>query len=474
MKPTIFLLLALITSLSTTPSVAQTYTPEDIEELELLHREQVLNAVLRTLGPDATRSGRVETPQLRKFVVKRHWNDIRNHVQRALTENACPYSSWGGACSQFGFDEKTFRRQLMIAVQRIISKLYNEKAGAVDLTQPTGIGADQILELLEEQLGTPAPLTIDDVLTMGGFRKPERSTVLKRPTPAEEPSFRDALASVRFRRSFLDRHGISLPASIAYTSIGGGDDARKESADSPNNERAKPSSYSLQGALEWSPRLLRTRGRFGVANAWAYTVRGLLVYEADTSSISADNRDILVHRLGTRWVAGKVTDSASSFSGVLFDSTLDYMTDRRYDAKVYGLTVNITPNMYGLGVGLPLRIPGHPNLWFRWRPYASLNYADINDAGGSRTFANLKGYLNLLLKVSSEIRFWNRFVLTAELTQTRELRNAKQGHTHFLTNGQLLFDEEGNLSLNLGYQRGELAPTFPNRDRFSVELGVKF
>ena len=470
MNHAIAIFFALIASLSATPSLARTYTPEDIAELDRVYRERVLKAVLRTLGTEADL---VKRKQLVKFVADDHWKDIRDRVRKALAES-CPYSSWGGACSQITFEKAAFRSQLTRDVYRISTKFDNQKAGTVDQRRPSGIGADQILELLKESLGTPTLLKMRDVLAMGGFRMPDQNIVPETTPPGEEPSFRDALANVRFRRSFLDRHGISLPASIAYTSIGGGDDARKERADSPNNERVKPSSYSLRGALEWSPQLLRTRGRLGVAKAWAYTVRGLLVYEADISSVAAHNRDILVHRLGTRWIAGKVTDSASWFSGVLLDSTLDYRTDRRYDAKVYGLTVNLTPNMYRLGVGFPLRVPGPRNLWFRWRPYASLNYADINDAGGSQTFANRNGYLNLLLKVSGEIRFWNRFVLTAELTQTRELRNAKQGHTHFLTNGQLLFDEEGNLSLNLGYQRGELAPTFPKRERFGVELGVKF
>ena len=474
MTHAILLLFTLITYLGATPSLAQTYTPEDIAQLERLHREQVLNAVLQTLGTDARRVGRVEKPQLRKFVVELHGNDIRDRVQKALTEEACPYSNWGGACAQITFDEKTFLFQLRVEVQRIISKFNNQKSGTFDPTRSASIGADQILELLDELLSTPAPLTVRDVLAMGGFREPNEVAVPKPPTPVGEPIFLGALANVRIRRSFLDRQTISLPAGLAYSNIGSSDDARREDAESPHKKLAKASSYSVRGALEWSPQLLRTEGRFGDATVWKYTLKDLLVYEADLSSDSSDNRDKIVHRLGTRWVAGKVTNSVSWFSGVLIDSTLDYMTDRRYDAKDYGLTVNLTPNMYPIGVGLPLLVRDNPNVLFRWRPYVSLNYADINDASASPTFANRKDYLNLLFKVSGEIKFWNRFVLTAEVTQTRELRNAEQDHTHFLTNGQLRLSEEGSLSLNLSYERGELPPAFPDRDRFGVELGVKF
>ena len=466
MRHTILIMLTVIMSIGATAQIASASTPEDVALLDRLHRHRVLEAALRALGPDAVKLGRIELKQLREFVVDHHWEDILRHVQKEFTQEACPYNNWGTKCSAIVFDPMEFQWRLEIEVQRIITEIYSAREGTVDSPQQAGIGADQILELLEEPLRTPAPLTVRDVLAMGEFHEPEKTSVPEARTPVAEPLFFGRLTNVRVRRSFLDRQGISLPANIGYSNKGRSDQARQDGADA--------SSFSVRGALEWSPQFLHTRGKSRNVDSWAHAFHGLLVYEADVSSDPSEVRNSLRHRFGTRWVSGKVTDPTAWLSGFVLDSTLDFVTDRHYDASLYGLTTTLTPNMYPLGVGLPIQVSRSPVVSFRWRPYTSLNYAYVNDPGRSETFATIDDYLNLLFKVSAQFTFWNRIILTAEMTQTEELKSEKKSHSHFLTAGRLLLNDEGNLSLDLSYQMGELAPAFSSHDRFSVELGVKF
>jgi hypothetical protein len=306
-----------------------------------------------------------------------------------------------------------------------------------------------------------AQLNYPFVGTMKGLLPPPPASPPAEGATQSPTAFETLRRFVQVRKSYLDQAGISEPATLSVQHFGSDDETRKAGTDQTR--------LAVRGAI--------------VFDLWDFTrdwgnyhleASPVIAIDADVSSDSTAGRDKIVHRLGIHGELAR-TDVLRGWSGDVVDLTFDYTTNKAYELALLGGTLQYTPNVpvLGIGVGIPFRLGGLAGS-FLWRPYLGVTYAEVADDGGIPKYKNVDRYVNGFVRIAAELLLGERFRITPMLELYQEFLNAQRGHALFSISGRYSFDAEDMFSLSLTYERGEASPDFVDRDEVRLSLGIKF
>lgn len=283
------------------------------------------------------------------------------------------------------------------------------------------------------------------------------------PSAASAPSWTDHLGDwLDIRNSFLDEQSIGKPAKLTRTHVGADDET--VTADAPRDTWTVDASLIVNGFLEWK---------------WTddLYVRPIVGYEVHVDS-SKPESDRVVHRAGAdvNFVRG-ASDVVQSHRLL---ASFDYATDRGYDAKVFGATLEYTLNATRLGIGRYLG--GGREVDFRWRPYAGIVWADVVNAGSVKAFTDLPGYTHAFVKVAGELRVGKRGLVTPELVVWHGTRTDAAGAAHHWQSAAavnprwILSMANGaeRASIGLAWTIGRDSPGFDKARQLQLALAFKF
>jgi hypothetical protein len=255
---------------------------------------------------------------------------------------------------------------------------------------------------------------------------------------------------IQVRQSAIDEQSYGNPARLSYASR---DIADESSANNPVSQ------WKIDGAV-----ILNSQ-RDVHALGWALTP--IVAYEAHVDS-DKEPADRIIHRAG---VLGSLTPTSGAIESHYLFATFDYTTDRRYDAQVFGATVEYSPTIAGLAID---RFTPGPEVRFRWRPYVGLQYGHVANAGALTGLDH--DYTDITLRVTPELRLFKRVVLGPLLEWAQQLRGDKAFHGYYEWSGRVILIEsdQGEASVELSYDVGRQSPAFKKTGVFSVAFAVKF
>jgi hypothetical protein len=255
---------------------------------------------------------------------------------------------------------------------------------------------------------------------------------------------------VELRQSAIDESAIGKPATFSYASRDSGDESR------PTDP---VSQWQVNAAVIFNSQ------RDVAAGRWRLTP--LAAYEVQINSDKVTD-DRIIHRVG---VLGSLTPQSNWIDSHYLFATFDYTTDRRYDARIFGTTVEYSPTVSRWAIGAST--PG-TNLRFRWRPYAGLVYGHVADAGALTELDD--DYTNLTLRVTPELRLFGRLTLAPLLEWAQQLEGEKQAHGYYEWAARVvvLDSDRGEASLELSYNTGRQSPAFHQTGVFTAALAIKF
>jgi hypothetical protein len=280
--------------------------------------------------------------------------------------------------------------------------------------------------------------------------------------PSAKP-WTDRLAKmVQIRQSFLDEQSIGKPAKVSLTTQSVDDESVKDG--DPRRVFTIQSAISFRRAKEWK------WGRW-----YSRPVAG---YEVNVVSNSPE-KDQITHRVGLNgaYVRKK---AGSPFSSSVFAVTLDYKTDRGYDAEVWGGTFQYTFFYRQIGVGqfFPRRKP----IAIRWQPYFGVVYGDVKHAGVVKAYQEMSDFTHWFAKIAAEAKIGPRWLITPELVRWKGKHIDADGkeqtwQNHYsLTSRWVLAESKGaeRASIQLSGTVGRNSPSFEFEKAFEIALGVKF
>jgi hypothetical protein len=336
---------------------------------ELTERQRTVLALIDTNG-----DRRIDCQELAAFLQRTITERLRSiGVEPRRTSDLMPCGPRRGPGARA--PESDFAAYLRAQVQ---AALNNATATANDFVLPGEIAALETTPLLSPLAGT-----IHDLL----------------PDPTGPPLRHrraDHLSDwLHIRQSFLDEQGIARPATIALT-----DHAASDQTVEPGGPRRLwflQSAVVLTVPLEWD---LGSRAH----------VRPVAAYEVNVAS-NAPRNDLVVHRIGVSSVIDRA-DSTAPFSSHIIDATFDYRTDRGYDAQVFGVTLQYTPNSRAAGIGQYLGRGA--TIDFRWRPYIGLVWAAVRNAGPIEAYQGTSSFRNGFARVTGELKLGDFWKLTPE------------------------------------------------------------
>src|SRR5207249_3163954 len=105
--------------------------------------------------------------------------------------------------------------------------------------------------------------------------------------------------------------------------------------------------------------------------------------------------------------------------------TFDYKTDRSYDARVFGTTIQYMPTYRAIGIGQYLG-RGAP-IDFRWRPYVGLVWEKVKAPGSVDAYAKLTSFTHEFIRTTGEIKLWDYWKITPEVTVWHGSRTKADG-----------------------------------------------
>jgi hypothetical protein len=283
------------------------------------------------------------------------------------------------------------------------------------------------------------------------------------PKPKPQPAWTDRLEDwLDIRNSFLDEQSIAKPAKFTLTRFA--DDDETVDSGQPRQAWSIDASATLNGFVEWNPRT-------------ALYVQPIVGYEAHVNS-SKPASDHVVHRVG--FETHYVGDAASTFQSHRLRATFDFSTDRTYAAKVYGATVEYTPNAMSLGIGRYLR--GGDTFDFRWRPYAGLVWANVSEPGAVDAYKKTPNFTHEFIRLAGELRLGERGLITPEHTIWHGARVDDAGVEHqwqTLTSVDhrlilSMADGKERASIDFSWTIGRDSPGFEKAKKVELALAFKF
>jgi hypothetical protein len=262
---------------------------------------------------------------------------------------------------------------------------------------------------------------------------------------------------IQVRQSAIDKQSSGKPAKLAYASGNHGDES------SPNDPASQ---WTINGAV-----ILNSR-RDVAAGGWRLTP--IAAYEVHVNSDQRTD-DRIIHRAG---MLGSLTPQsvASEARRPAVDShylfaTFDYTTDRSYDARVFGTTVEYSPtiNRWAIGAFTPGEYAR-----FRWRPYVGIQYGHVANAGALTDLDD--NHTNAFVRVTPELRLFNRIAFAPLLEWAQQLQGEKTFHGYYEWAGRLVLidSQRGEASIELSYNVGRQSPAFQKSGVFTAALAVKF
>ena len=318
------------------------------------------------------------------------------------------------------------------------------------LTQDDTVRPDRFRLLLQLDL-TPIAKTLRDVL------------VARTEAPPLTHSWADTFADwFDVRQSFLEQQGIGKPAKLSLSSRGDNDETVR--AGDPRRI------WSIQSAVVFNGIADKRIGRVSFTPTAAYEVNMI-------SNTPA--KDQITHRLGlTAIVRRKIP--TGPFPTHMVQATIDYKTDRSYDACVWGATVQYTPFYRQIGIG---RYLGHgAPVDFRWQPEFGWVHGRVDNAGGISAFQQMADFNNLYTRITGEVRLGPRWRVTPQIQFWHTDQTLRTGASlHEETNAQSLASrwilsqsKKQESSFEISFTGGRDAPDFKRQQLFQSAFGFKF
>ena len=339
---------------------------------------------------------------------------------------------------------------------------------------------DQVFDAVSDAFQSVNADNLDSLL---GFRLPVLNMTLAQARvlpakPAElvarenevpDPALVDDLSTfVSVRRSFFNAEDVSKAAIVGVRSFGSSDETR---------DGGKDTVLNINGAVVWTP--LSTFGTAPEPRQWFpktlpnVQIRTDLVVGVEAQMSATNDGSLISHFVGAEFNQSPVGASGGRpFASNIVKGTLNYRTDRRYSADIFGATAEWTPSWPAIGWGRDV-FGGRDDLDFLWRPYLGVSFEDVNDPG-ILPDTEAGEQFNLTLRTIGKLRY-GRLALVPEVKLTRQLDGDDDGtHLAYGATLELKLDEEGQFVASASYERGEEAPTFQEKDQWFTGLGVKF
>jgi len=298
---------------------------------------------------------------------------------------------------------------------------------------------------------TPIPKTLRDMIVA--------------PTANPQPtrSRLDTLADwIDIRQSFLDQQSIGKPAKISVANRGGDDETVK-----PGDPRHI---WSIQTAVIFNKIADKRAGRLSVTPTAAYEVNV-------TSNTPA--KDVIAHRLGVFAILRRKIPTGP-FPTHLIQATVDFKTDRDYDARVWGATVQYTPFYRQIGIGRYVRHGATVDL--RWQPDFGWVHANVDRPGVVTAYQQMSHFDNLYARVTGEIRLGSKWRITPQTTFWHASQTLRSGasasntaNARSLASRWILSQsKKQETSFEIGFVGGRDAPDFRQQQVFTSAFGFKF
>lgn len=336
-----------------------------------------------------------------------------------------------------------------------------------------------------KRVGELAAFSIPRVDTRLGDQSPEKPTQLLPDKPTQLSELKKAKPRKPFlsqlsksqelsvQRSYLDTSKSAAPAAFGVTHFGGSDETQAPGS--------KETVGNFNSALIWKPLItLGLQDPSGTPPEFPGNqyFRSDLLVGIESQVTTNDDASTVTHFVAGEFNFSTIKGDPDAFlAGNRFITSLNYQTDRKYEANILGAAFQWTPNWGNVGLGKNIfhgKKDGFlQNVVARWRPYFELTYNDIRDVGILPN-TSTGGQLNLGVRTVGLLRFYDRFSVIPELRFTKELKDNKGTHLLFSVTGALALDDAGVFSLTTTYTRGEEEPTFIEKDQLTVGLGVKF
>jgi hypothetical protein len=298
---------------------------------------------------------------------------------------------------------------------------------------------------------TPIAKTLRDMLVARDQSAPPTS------------SWVDTLADwIDVRQSFLEQQGIGKPAKISLMNRGGDDETVKTG----DPRRI----WSIQSAVVFNSVADLRFGRISLTPTAAYEFNV-------TSNTPA--KDQIAHRLGVTAIVRRRIPTGP-FPTHMVQATVDYKTDRRYDARVWGATVQYTPFWRQIGIGRYLR-HGAP-VDFRWQPEFGWVHGNVDKPGGISSFQQMADFDNLFGRLTGELRLGPRWRVTPQISFWHTDQTQRSGATlQDATNVRSLASrwilsqsKKQESSFEVSVTGGRDAPDFKRQQLFQTAFGFKF
>jgi hypothetical protein len=285
------------------------------------------------------------------------------------------------------------------------------------------------------------------------------------PPPAARASTRPLLDRVQrwlsIRRSFLDERDVARPATLSWRSL--------DDSDETLNAGFARRQWEINAAVSLVPAIAPLIWRRGPLE-----VAPVVGYEAHVTSGHKANADVITHRIGAQGsVLGSTHDLVTSH---LFVATYDLITDSHYATEVRGWTLQYSPVAPRIAIGQ--LHPADGPFQFYWRPYVGLETSSVKDAAGGPELLQQADASDLHVKVSSQLRAFERVFVTPELTQFWPLNGDQDAHGLAELAIEIVVSEANNgdvrTSLELALVNGRRAPSYLREQSIAITLGFKF
>jgi hypothetical protein len=276
-------------------------------------------------------------------------------------------------------------------------------------------------------------------------------------TPSKPVPFADRLGKfLQIRQSFLDDKLVEKPATISFSTLDVSDETLEKDA-----ERMQ---WSIAAAAVFKPNVL-------VLSTDRWEVYPVLAYEAAVSSGLKTDVNAITHRGG---FAGSWLNDTASFAHA-FTATVDYGTDHRYAADVWGGTIQYSPSWGAAAIGRFTDVAGPVR--FTWRPYIGFTFGDVVNKGERTGLDDKVDFSDFYAKVGSKLLFSTHAALINDVTFFHQFRGAKNPHGLFESAFNIYITPEDSktpVSLQLSGAVGRKSPLFKKQQSAKVALALKF
>jgi len=331
-----------------------------------------------------------------------------------------------------------------------------------------------VRELVQSALNTgrvrdETSITLGELtlLESTALSEPLSGTISKLLPPKPDATTRQPFSDVldrwlNIRQSFLDEQSIGKPAKIALTNHAKDDETVK--AGDPRRFWTFKTAVVLD-----SPYQKNFRNRV--------FVKPVVAYELSIAS-NAPTKDLIVHRFGLNALV--LRKQSTGVSSHIIDATFDYRTERKYDAKVLGSTVQYSPNYRKIGIGQYLGEGAAID--FRWRPYVGVVWEDVKNPGDVDAYKDMSSFTHEFFRLTGEIKLGDVIKVTPETTVWHGDRKKTDGtidkwqDTRSLEARWIVSQSKGaeRASIAVTGSIGRDSPDFKLSKQFVVAVALKF